>query len=272
MPGHGHPTGAGGRTAQMDRFERVMAAARRADPDVVVAFTTGSNPSPWWLRTADFLWRGGLDDSGAGFPGPRHESFATYIDARLQLLRRCAVPVSAIVTFSVVESEACRYRDEGESIADWERHCWLIVGRGTQHHDLYVSPGSLSEDEWAALATALAWARRHQRVLARSRMVLGDPSKGQVYGYASHRDGEAVLCLRNPTPRRRRVRFTLAELHGFPPDADVALDAVYGPLPAPTGSPVKAGRRLTVTLEPFGVVLFRSSTTANATPPAPRPG
>ena len=205
-------------------------------------------------------------------PRPRHESFATYIDARLQLLRRCAVPVSAIVTFSVVESEACRYRDEGESIADWERHCWLIVGRGTQHHDLYVSPGSLSEDEWAALATALAWARRHQRVLARSRMVLGDPSKGQVYGYASHRDGEAVLCLRNPTPRRRRVRFTLAELHGFPPDADVALDAVYGPLPAPTGSPVKAGRRLTVTLEPFGVVLFRSSTTANATPPAPRPG
>ena len=151
-PGHGHPTGAGGRTAQMDRFERVMGAARRADPDVVVAFTSGSNPSPWWLRTADFLWRGGLDDSGTGFPGPRHESFATYIDARLHLLRRCAVPVSAIVTFSVVESEACRYRDPGESLADWTRHCWLIVGRGTQHHDLYVSPGSLSEAEWAALA------------------------------------------------------------------------------------------------------------------------
>ena len=270
-PGHGHPTGAGGRTAQVDRFERIMAAARQAYPDVVVAFTSGSNPSPWWLRTADFLWRGGLDDSGAGFPGPRHESFATYIDARLQLLRRCALPVSAIVTFSVVESDACRYRDEGESIADWERHCWLIVGRGTQHHDLYVSPGSLSEDEWAALATALAWARRHRRVLARSRMVLGDPSRGQAYGYASRRDVEAVLCLRNPTPRRRRVRFTLAELHGFPPDADVELVAVYGPLPA-AESPVKASRRLTVTLEPFGVVLFRSSTTRNATPPTPPPG
>lgn len=269
-PGHGHPTGPGGRTAQMDRFARIMAAARQADPSVVVAFTSGSNPSPWWLRTADFLWRGGLDDSGAGFPGPRHESFATYIDARLQLLRRCAVPVSVIVTFSVVESEACRYRDVGESIADWERHCWLIVGRGTQHHDLYVSPGSLSQDEWAALATALAWARRHRRVLARSRMVLGDPSKGQVYGYASRRDGVAVLCLRNPTPRRRRVRFTLAELHGFPPDADVELEGVYGPLP--TESPVRAGRRLIVSLEPFGVVLFRSSTTGNATPPAPPRG
>ncbi len=269
-PGHGHPTGAGGRTAQMDRFERVMGAARRADPDVVVAFTSGSNPSPWWLRTADFLWRGGLDDSGTGFPGPRHESFATYIDARLHLLRRCAVPVSAIVTFSVVESEACRYRDPGESLADWTRHCWLIVGRGTQHHDLYVSPGSLSEGEWAALATALDWARRHRRVLARSRMVLGDPSRGDVYGYASRRDGEAVLCLRNPTPRRRRVRLTLAELHGFPPGADVELDAVYGSLP--TESPVKAGRRLTMTLEPFGVVLFRSSTTGSATPPGRRQG
>ena len=107
-------------------------------------------------------------------------------------------------------------------------------------------------------------------MLARSRMVLGDPSRGDVYGYASRRDGEAVLCLRNPTPRRRRVRLTLAELHGFPPGADVELDAVYGSLP--TESPVKAGRRLTMTLEPFGVVLFRSSTTGNATPPGRRQG
>ena len=80
---------------------------------------------------ADFLWRGGLDDSGAGYPGPRHESFATYIDARLHLYRRCSVPVSALVTFSVVESEACRYRDDDEDIVDWERHCWLM--RGPRH-------------------------------------------------------------------------------------------------------------------------------------------
>ena len=270
--GHGHPTGPGGRTTQMDRFARAMGRARGADPAVVVAFTSGSNPSPWWLGSADFLWRGGLDDSGSGFPGPRHESFATYIDARLQLLRRCAVPVSALVTFSVVESEACRYRDAGEDIADWERHCWLIVGRGTQHHDLYVSPGALSEDEWAALSTALAWARRHRRVLARSRMVLGDPTRGEVYGFASCRDGEAVLCLRNPTPRRRRVRFTLTEVLGFPGEARVELESVYGPLPSGPASGVDATRRLTVTLEPFGVALFRASTPGSATPPGPRPG
>jgi hypothetical protein len=280
QPGHGHPTGPGGRTAQMDRFAGVMAAARAADPAVVVAFTTGSNPSPWWLRTADYLWRGGLDDSGAGFPGPRHESFATYIDARLHLLRPCAVPVSAIVTFSVVESDACRYRDVGESIEDWERHCWLIVGRGTQHHDLYVSPGSLSEDEWAALARALAWARRHRRTLARSRMVLGDPGKGQVYGYASGRGGgsEGILCLRNPTPRRRRVRFTLAEVFGFPPETELEIDPVHGPRPSTTPSTTSntsltnAARRLTVTLDPFAVSLFRCARPGTATPPAPPAG
>ena len=111
--GHGHPPGEAGRTIQMDRFRRLLTDARAADPDVVIAFTTGSNPSPWWLTTADFLWRGGLDDSGAGYPGPRHESFATYIDARLHLYRRASVPVSTLVTFSVVESEACRYRDAG---------------------------------------------------------------------------------------------------------------------------------------------------------------
>ena len=179
---------------------RLLAGARAGRPDVVVAFTIGSNPSPWWLRSADFLWRGGLDDSGAGYPGSRLDRSPPTSTPASSSTAAASVPVSALVTFSVVESEACRYRDPGENIADWDRHCWLIVGRGTQHHDLYVAPDSLSEAEWAVLAEALAWARQHRRVLARSRMVLGDPAAGEVYGFASRRGDEAVLCLRNPSP------------------------------------------------------------------------
>jgi hypothetical protein len=256
-PGHGHTVGEAGRTVQMDRFLRLLAEARAADPGVVIAFTSGSNPSPWWLPTADFLWRGGLDDSGAGHPGPRHESFATYIDTRLHLYRRCAVPVSALVTFGVVESEACRYRAVDEGAAAWERHCWLMVGRGTQHHDLYVAPDSLSEPEWAALARALAWARRYRRVLSRSRMVLGDPAAGEIYGFASRRRSEAVLCLRNPAAETRTVRVVPAEVFGYDPDAPLVLSLVFGPTPPPPR--VLAGRSLEIELEPFEVLLLTAS-------------
>ncbi len=259
--GHGHPAGEVGRTVQMDRFRQLLSDARLADPDVVLAFTSGSNPSPWWLTAADFLWRGGLDDSGAGYPGPRHESFATYIDARLHLYRRCSVPVSALVTFSVVESEACRYRDLDENISDWERHCWLLVGRGTQHHDLYVAPESLSEPEWAVLARTLAWARQQRRVLGRSRMVLGDPAAGEVYGFASRRHDEAVLCLRNPSPAAQVVRVVPSELLGFDAATPVDLALVFGPSPPPPT--VIAGRSLDIELDPYEVLLLTATSTAD---------
>ncbi len=258
--GHGHPPGDAGRTVQIDRFRQLLTDARAADPDVVIAFTSGSNPSPWWLTTADFLWRGGLDDSGAGYPGPRHESFATYIDARLHLYRRCAVPVSALVTFGVVESEACRYRDVDENIVDWERHCWLMVGRGTQHHDLYVAPASLSEPEWAVLSRSLAWARQHRRALGRSRMVLGDPAAGEIYGFACHRRSQAVLCLRNPAAETQAVRVVPAEVFGCPPDDPLDLTLVFGPTAPP--ATVVAGRALEIELEPFEVLLLTATSSA----------
>jgi len=78
------------------------------------------------------------------------ERFATYIDGRLHLYRPCAVPVSSLVTFSLVQAPGATYESAGESAADWERHCWLMVGRGTLHHDLYVAPDSLTLRQWEA--------------------------------------------------------------------------------------------------------------------------
>jgi hypothetical protein len=129
-------------------------------PAPVLVFTSGSNPSPWWLRHADFVWRGGLDDDApADHEGGRHDRFATYIDTCLDALRTTGLPVSSIVTFSVVENQHVAYRSEDAGLPAWERHCWFLAGRGTHHHDLYVAPDSLSRAEWDVLAEVLASAR-----------------------------------------------------------------------------------------------------------------
>lgn len=200
---HGHR----GRTDQMDRFAALLDGLRAAGPPgTVLAFTTGSNPSPWWLRHADFLWRGGLDDDApAGFDGGRHERFATYIDSCLDALRPTALPVSAIVTFSVVENEARAYQEEGEGPEEWERHCWLLAARGSHHHDLYVAPGSLRPPEWDALARVLRWSRANQQALARSRMVGGRPQAGEPYGFVAEGAGQVIVCLRNPAGRPQQI-------------------------------------------------------------------
>lgn len=237
--GHGHGVGPAGRTDQMDRFASLLAGVRQVRPDVVLAFTTGSNPSPWWLRHADFLWRGGLDDDAPeGFDGGRHERFATYIDSCLDALRPSSVPVSAIVTFSVVENGARAYRDGSEGLEAWRRHCWLAAARGTHHHDLYVAPDSLSEPEWDGLAAALRWARHHQPVLARSRMFGGRPQAHEPYGFLSVApSGEAVACVRNPAAQAQAA----PAVPGALVDAEPVFGGWHGEL-APFEVAVVSGR------------------------------
>jgi hypothetical protein len=248
---HGHVTGTGARTAQADLFLDLVGVIRAIRPDAVVAFTIGSHPSPWWLSAVDFVWRGGLDDTAARQPGSRLDRFDTYIDTCLQAYRPAAFPVSALVTFSIVESEAASYRGDDAGADGWARHCWLAAGRGTLHQDLYVAPDSLSEAEWAVLAEALAWEREHQDVLARSRLVLGDPGAGEVYGFLARRGdeatrsggrlGPAIACLRNPSDRPQPVGASWPDLLGFAP---AALTPRYG--------------RLAEVLQPFEILLVEA--------------
>jgi hypothetical protein len=253
-PSHGHPVGGGGgRTGQIDRFTGLLDRVREARPEVVLAFTSGSHPSPWWLAHADFLWRGGLDDAQAG-AGSRIDRFATSIDSCLHAYRRSAVPVSALVTFSVVESAACGYRDPDGRLDAWARHCWLAVGRGTLHHDLYVDPGSLGDDEWAVVARALAWGRQNQAVLARSRMVLGSPAEGEVYGFVARIGGAATVCLRNPGAGAAEVEVDWTALAGLAGvDGDVHVRTVWG-------RPVTSVAPARLALEPFEVLLVELAT------------
>lgn len=252
-PGHGHPVGPGARTAQVDSFLGLVQGIRAVRPDVVVAFTIGSHPSPWWLSTVDFVWRGGLDDTEAADAGSRLDRFDTYIDTCLAAYRPAALPVSALVTFSIVESSAAGYREDGgpDGAARWARHCWLAAGRGSLHHDLYVAPDSLSEDEWAVLAEALAWARGHRHVLARSRMVLGDPARGEIYGFAALRGDTATACVRNPAAARQTVDVDWAPLVGHPAGTPVEVTTRHGRTPPPGGR---------LTLDPFEVLVIEART------------
>ncbi|MDQ4069426.1 MAG: hypothetical protein M3203_08150 [Actinomycetota bacterium] len=248
-PGHGHPVGPGARTAQVESFRGLVDAIRAVRPDAVVAFTIGSHPSPWWLSTVDFVWRGGVDDTTAEHAGARLDRFDTYIDTCLQAYRPAALPVSAVVTFSVVEPPGGGYRGDDSGPGGWARHCWLAAGRGTLHHDLYLAPDSLSDGEWAVLAEALGWARQRAPVLARSRMVLGDPSADEIYGFAARRGGSATLCLRNPSREPQAVDGDWPALLGFPAGTPLALTVRYGPQ-LPAHGPL--------TLEPFGVAVLQA--------------
>jgi hypothetical protein len=54
-----------------EAMRQLMLELRRESPDLFINLTTGSWPSPFWLRYCDSLWRQGEDTSFAGKGTPR---------------------------------------------------------------------------------------------------------------------------------------------------------------------------------------------------------
>ena len=205
-PDHGHPVGPAGAIAQMDALMEVFAAWRRARPDLAIGYTSGSSPSPFWLQHADYVWRGGADDShaGAGDPFDRHN---TYIDTCLQAHRSTDMPASAFVTFDIVQGRIAGVRDES-----FERGFWWLSARGSLHHDWYFQASDLTRDQWKMLERAARWAKEHERAFRWARMTGGDPGRGEIYGFQALDAGQGTLALRNPGAEPRVLEASLAEL------------------------------------------------------------
>jgi hypothetical protein len=250
--GHGHPVGPGGTIAQMDALMEVFATWRRARPDLVIGYTSGSNPSPFWLQHADFVWRGGRDDShaGAGEPFDRHN---TYLDSCLQLHRQTDMPVSAFVTFDIVQDRIAGNRDEV-----FERGFWWLAARTSLHHDWYFQASDLTLERWKMLARAARWARGHEQLFRFSRMAGGDPRRGEVYGFAAYDTGRGTLALRNPSAERRALESSLAELLELPAadrSRSFELRGVFGETAALAGRR-RAAAPLRVELPPLEIAVF----------------
>ena len=87
---------------QIDALIRVFAEWHKANPKLVIGYTSGSNSSPFWLQHCDYVWRGGSDDDHAGMGDP-FDRYHTFVDDCLQLHRDAEMPISGFVTFDIVQ-------------------------------------------------------------------------------------------------------------------------------------------------------------------------
>lgn len=259
---HGHPVGPQSAVGQMDALIEVYDAWRQARPNLVIGYTSGSNPSPFWLQHADFVWRGGRDDShaGQGEPFDRHN---TYLDSCLHAHRSTEMPISAFVTFDIVQ-----HRVEGNSTEGFERGIWWLAARTSLHHDWYVQATDLTIDQWKQLAQVARWARDHEKVFRSGRMIGGDPRKNEIYGFSSF-DGETgTLALRNPGDSAATLQSTLVDLVDMPVAARRSrfeLTHRFGAGSSLSGvhAPVTP---LDIQLPPFGIAILELKKTEGGQP------
>ncbi|MDE2138170.1 MAG: enterotoxin, partial [Gammaproteobacteria bacterium] len=139
---------------------------RAVKPDLFVNLTTGTWPSPFWLRSADSIWRGGEDHSFAG-TGSDRQRWITYRDADTYggIVRQGPLfPLNSLMLHGIIYARHAHGLDT-DPYGDFpdEVHDYFASGTGLQ--ELYISPDLLTERNWDTLAEAANWARARAAVL-----------------------------------------------------------------------------------------------------------
>ncbi|MDE3217294.1 MAG: enterotoxin, partial [Gemmatimonadota bacterium] len=230
---------------------------RQLKPDLFVNLTTGTYPSPFWLRYADSTWRGGEDHSFAGV-GTWRQQWMTYRDAdthRHVVQRGPLYPLNSLMLHGLIYARHANHLmdDPGHDFHDEIR---AYFGNGTQLQEMYVTPSFLTPENWDTLAESANWSRRNADALRDTHWVGGDPYALEPYGWAGWAPGRATLTLRNPGDRWQTIALDPAAAFELPEGAPRRFTA-RSPWKADAGQPpisLAAGEEHAFRLAPFQVL------------------
>lgn len=196
----------------MEAGIRLVKRLRQINPDVYINMTVGSWPSPFWLRYVDCTWRGSGDLHQAG-EGERTQKFMTYRDGTLynNIVRRSPYyPLNSIMTAGIAYANLghpSRYvSDDLQGFKDMVRSS---LAAGSSLKELYISHDKMKPEQWAILAEAVKWSTRHASILEDTHWIGGSPINLDLYGFASWKNGEGILCLRNPADKAQQITIDL---------------------------------------------------------------
>ncbi len=198
----------------------LIADLRVEKPDLYVNLTSGTYPSPFFLRHADSIWRGGEDHDFAGV-GSDRQRWITYRDADTYagiVKKGPLFPLNALMLHGVIYARHANHLDSDPQ-GDFTSDARAYFGTGTQLQELYITPALFSSANWDALAEAARWARERAAILVDTHWVGGDPAALEVYGHAAWLPGKGTLVLRNPKDMPQGIELDIGEALELPVDA-----------------------------------------------------
>ncbi len=266
--------GAGQFRSDVEALLRLIGQLRRVNPEVFVNPSTGTWPSPFWLRYADAIWRQG-SNSGVLGKGSVRQQWITYRDSEVyhRILERAPLyPINSLMLHGVYINHfpfgnpfdpKVGYRPTYAS-GDIIDEIRSFFGTGTNLQELYITPELMTPETWDALAEAAKWSRANSDVLVDTHWIGGDPAKAQVYGWASWSKRKSILVLRNPDDRAAEFTLDIGKAFELPKDAPQKY-ALRSPWKQDVDKPaieVSAGRGHRLELKPFEVLVFDASVTS----------
>jgi hypothetical protein len=269
-----HLDGDFAREANVDALIELTTAMRREQPTVHLNPTSGMWASPWWLWYVDTLWCDTYDGTAPAIvPTPNGLDGATTIrDAllRRRIAQNPGFDPAAFETLGVYLDPTLAIQPE-TFFQNWPDNAMMVAGRGSRLLTFYFNPAQFPSPakDWPFLAGLIEWTRNHAATLANTRLILGDPYRGEPYGYAHFGAGTGILTLRNPFMTPQPVRITLNETCGW--TAQTAGTGVHRarivyPYEETLVQPLKFGETLRLELQPYQTVLIEIAPDAPSIP------
>lgn len=183
---------------------------RQERPGIYINLTTGTYPSPFWLRYADSVWRGGEDHSFAGV-GSWRQQWVTYRDAQTykNIVKAAPLfPLNSLMLHGIIYARLAEHLGSDPD-HDFAAEVQSYFGSGTQLQELYVTPSLLLRQDWDALAASAKWSRANAAILSDTHWIGGDPGKLEAYGWAAWAPGGWIVTLRNPSDHAQEFQLNL---------------------------------------------------------------
>jgi hypothetical protein len=229
--GHGHPIGIYSRKALADKVAGLCTENANDHTFPRLSLEKGAWLSPWWIRYTEGIR---IHATAMGTtPVPSISSWdvgTTYTDDVLyQHIRQrdSWYPLTDLLIPGI--SEAFRGTGlEDESPEMFGNAVLFSIARGAASWELYLSPGSLTSEQWEILGRAAAWGMDRYPLLSQTIMVGGKPSGREIYGYLHFKDEKGIVALRNPFIQPRVVSIKLEPMLGLDPLADsLVVERIY---------------------------------------------
>ncbi|HEV8445975.1 MAG TPA: enterotoxin [Gemmatimonadaceae bacterium] len=241
--------------SDFDAAIHLIAELRAEKPDLYVNLTTGTYPSPFWLRWADSIWRGGEDHSFAGV-GSSRQRWITYRDADTydHVVRAGALfPLSSLMLHGLIYAKSAHNlnTDPGNDFAN-EVHAYF--GNGTQLQEMYITPALLSKENWDAIAEHAKWSRANADTLFDTHWIGGDPLRLEPYGWAAWSEKKGIVTVRNPSERPRTIGIELGRDLELPSRAPTGYAARNPFVGRDVPRAFRAGEEQRISLAPFEVL------------------
>jgi hypothetical protein len=234
---------------------------RHQDNQIFINLTTGTKPSPFWLRYADSIWRSGEDHDFDG-EGSWRQRWITYRDEQTYrniVQRGPLFPLNSLMLHGII------YARKAEHLSDDPNHDFTdevhsYFGTGTQLQEMYITPDLLSSADWDTLAESARWSRSHAETLRDTHWIGGDPGKDEAYGWAAWSPVSGIITLRNPSSKPQSISIDVQQAFELPPGAALTYRA-HSPWIADKHQPalsLHAGQPHTFKLSPFEVMTLEA--------------